>query len=1184
MVPRPGSTTLNDGLTIQEASEAGAQSAGRSPTAREHSERPVASWSSEGTFTTGHGASDNQEGYEEQFAVPDAAPDEGAAKGRDASRGPTSRKPAKADDQQQPTAKAAMKRKSPKRRKKKLRAPDSAEESLSKPQGKDTGRQYTVEEVRYVVARTELFRLLEQDPILVFLKPMLMSNFTGPFVVPDFDSLTSVAHAAPTLFQMLRDSGFVLGAFEMERLAHRAAASPWQHPQSGQSAPSTTTPSPPPRYQSSVDSDSSFESPKRMPMNRPPRVMQLSAAPARTEVTKPAEEVLPKALRESIIKLRQTTVMSAPRADTAAIPTGPPASPTLTVARPQEAADVAMESVRSRSSTRSRTRRNADEDPDDLFDLDIGVPRTVATVSTATAGGVALARVHLSASSELKEFSGRDASEEKARLWLNHRKSAARRDGMTGEEVCGQFSDLMSGPARQWYLQLPRKVKKSWTELMEQLRVQYCTATTMRLSAPDETPLDYLYRLNVAGLRANIPYTEGTTEQKGENVEHFIRTLSTQETELASRLTLMEVADSEALEKKLRARQRGLAHQKKTLFGSNKFRQSRDSDDRQYDQDEADEERAKLFVAGQAPPGEPARRNFDPDDLGRDRPRCRYCGSRRHVEGDCWKLLTCQKCGGQHPTERCLRVCKACGDVHEAGECPMEEFFSQLRQWFDPNKHAGMLLPAAEKIENPTSLNDNTCEFNLERATQERARRISAVRCTTHVEFAREPPLDEIELQPGERRGYWKHYSPHKWYKQAKIHGTLNNRRAVLLLDTGAEVSILDTTFAREEGCLIDTEITQECVGIRDETYYTVGRTRVKITLAGNLVDYMHLWVGDLVGQHTILGMNFMVPAGVRIDTADGTACLPDEVHIQMIGRRPLYSARMHPVDVKTPTPSDGQPRNRGFVRLGSTRYQQWQNLAYGATHDAEENWIPAELDGPMTDRSSYPTPKAFLRPEPRQLGTRRAVTPVLAAVVEAPKARGVDLPPDDHKPDTNEEAVESEPDMPPTVAGSTAMEESPKSELAEPKLDGPNPAEPNFDEAKPDEQEEDDAVLIHEGSDLFAEDLESEMAVVSHLSLTAEVKIEDLKVGMPTGLPPEEAAIQETRLRQIVWKRRKWLIDKGNALSPAALGVVCDIDVGDAKPVVQRVRKIPPQFREKVAHLIKGLLSATMIQKSKSP
>ncbi|KAE8898531.1 hypothetical protein PF001_g10847 [Phytophthora fragariae] len=47
---------------------------------------------------------------------------------------------------------------------------------------------------------------------------MLVSDFTGPFVAPDFDSLTNVAHAAPTLFQMLSDSGFVLGAVEMERL------------------------------------------------------------------------------------------------------------------------------------------------------------------------------------------------------------------------------------------------------------------------------------------------------------------------------------------------------------------------------------------------------------------------------------------------------------------------------------------------------------------------------------------------------------------------------------------------------------------------------------------------------------------------------------------------------------------------------------------------------------------------------------------------------------------------------------------------------------------------------------------------------------------------------------------------------------------------------------------------------
>ncbi|KAG6619068.1 uncharacterized protein IUM83_19491 [Phytophthora cinnamomi] len=119
---------------------------------------------------------------------------------------------------------AVAKRKSPKKKKKKkkkkLRAPDSADESLSKPQGKDTGRQYTAAEMRHVLARTGLFRPLERDLILSFIKPKLMSEFTGPFLAPDFDSLTSVMRAAPTLFEMLHESGSVLGAFEMKKVCH----------------------------------------------------------------------------------------------------------------------------------------------------------------------------------------------------------------------------------------------------------------------------------------------------------------------------------------------------------------------------------------------------------------------------------------------------------------------------------------------------------------------------------------------------------------------------------------------------------------------------------------------------------------------------------------------------------------------------------------------------------------------------------------------------------------------------------------------------------------------------------------------------------------------------------------------------------------------------------------------------
>ena len=51
-----------------------------------------------------------------------------------------------------------------------------------------------------------------------------------------------------------------------------------------------------------------------------------------------------------------------------------------------------------------------------------------------------------------------------------------------------------------------------------------------------------------------------------------------------------------------------------------------------------------------------------------------------------------------------------------------------------------------------------------------------------------------------------------------------------------------------------------------------------------------------MVGQDAILGMDFMVPAGIRLDMADGTICLPDEVRIQLAGRKTLYSAHISEV------------------------------------------------------------------------------------------------------------------------------------------------------------------------------------------------------------------------------------------------------------------------------------------------
>ena len=42
--------------------------------------------------------------------------------------------------------------------------------------------------------------------------------------------------------------------------------------------------------------------------------------------------------------------------------------------------------------------------------------------------------------------------------------------------------------------------------------------------------------------------------------------------------------------------------------------------------------------------------------------------------------------------------------------------------------------------------------------------------------------------------------------------------------------------------------------------------------------------------------MEFIVPAGIRLDLADGTLVLPNEVRIHLAGRRPLYGSSMQPI------------------------------------------------------------------------------------------------------------------------------------------------------------------------------------------------------------------------------------------------------------------------------------------------
>ena len=81
-------------------------------------------------------------------------------------------------------------------------------------------------------------------------------------------------------------------------------------------------------------------------------------------------------------------------------------------------------------------------------------------------------------------------------------------------------------------------------------------------------------------------------------------------------------------------------------------------------------------------------------------------------------------------------------------------------------------------------------------------------------------------------------------------------------------------------------------------------------------------------------------------------------------------------------------------------------------------------------------------------------------------------------------------------------------------------------------------------------------------------------------GVSEEDIAL----VRATLESKRRSFISSGNALPPPARGVVCDVDVGDAKPVAQRARRVPPHLLGRLYELLRGLLRAGLIHWSASP
>ncbi|ETP45983.1 hypothetical protein F442_07711 [Phytophthora nicotianae P10297] len=137
---------------------------------------------------------------------------------------------------------------------------------------------------------------------------------------------------------------------------------------------------------------------------------------------------------------------------------------------------------------------------------------------------------------------------------------------------------------------------------------------------------------------------------------------------------------------------------------------------------------------------------------------------------------------------------------------------------------------------------------------------------------------------------------------RALVQGAVNDHRTRILLDTGANFSVITDTFAKklrlrdipDHGRSIDIQ------GINEGKVSTTRRALVKITLGWDMVYEFEMWVmAQRAGVDVVLGTDLMIPAGIRLDPFHGAAQLPNEVCIPLIKTKNMvdsmeYSAHVN--------------------------------------------------------------------------------------------------------------------------------------------------------------------------------------------------------------------------------------------------------------------------------------------------
>lgn len=106
----------------------------------------------------------------------------------------------------------------------------------------------------------------------------------------------------------------------------------------------------------------------------------------------------------------------------------------------------------------------------------------------------------------------------------------------------------LDGAAESWLLQTGRSTRNDWNALAESFKFEFCTPRTTPLERyhtmrqrTNEKPLQYLWRLNVAGRAAKILYH--SPEGVRRHITRFVRTLTDSDVKMSCRGRVFATVD-----------------------------------------------------------------------------------------------------------------------------------------------------------------------------------------------------------------------------------------------------------------------------------------------------------------------------------------------------------------------------------------------------------------------------------------------------------------------------------------------------------------------------------------------------------------------------------------------------------------------------------------------------------------